>query len=350
MLGYGHRRLMVFSALKLKCSARLSTGVPSLPCVEPYPAPPTSVGKGVFSGCETLAMESCPFPWGLFPANPPLCCRAGPFPCGTAGSYCLSLCDFRGTQPYHFLQYMDTAARRLSISSRLSRLSRVCLCQTFSPALKPLLHLLPKSLSYSSVISLQQTQGLRAASWLRFPGAVSRGFRSSYSAHHAVLSCILHETQLPRSQPFGVLGLVPCFHREISISQCGQSSGWGLWCWSHLPLSAHFPANLRDFVFTPNLPPRLMTQLPLSYPLPFISGPCLVLQRRVEQCDTDGEIKAGGEEVNLPRSASRGDAGSSADPAVAAWELWALETRFADQPGSCQHLSCAVKGCDPRCW
>lgn len=25
-------------------------------------------------------MESCLFHWGLFPANPPLCCRLVPFP------------------------------------------------------------------------------------------------------------------------------------------------------------------------------------------------------------------------------------------------------------------------------
>lgn len=43
-----------------------------------------------------------------------------------------------------------------------------------------------------------------------------------------------------------------------------------------------------------------------AYLLSFISGPCLILQRRVEQCDTDGETKAGGEEVNLPKSASCG--------------------------------------------
>lgn len=73
-----------------------------------------------------------------------------------------------------------------------------------------------------------------------------------------------------------------------------------------------------------------MTQLPPSYLLPFIGGPCLVLQRRVEWHDIDGETKAGREEVNLLRSASRREAESSPGPAVAAREPQVLETRCAD--------------------
>lgn len=157
-------------------------------------------------------MKNCPFPQGLFPTDPLLCCRAGLFPSGAAGSHCLSLCDFRGARPTRFVGCTAIAVSCLSISSRLSRLSRVCLCQTFSPALKPLLHLFPKSLFYFSVCGLQQTRGCGQHPGFALPGAVSGCLHSSYSAPYAPLSHILLETLLPRAQPFGVLSPAPHFH------------------------------------------------------------------------------------------------------------------------------------------
>lgn len=117
VLGYQHGYLTVFPVLKPKGSAsepwcpKLTSGLILSPLQTS-----TSLGKAVWSRQETPVMESCPFPWGLFPANPPLCCRAGQFPSGAAGSHCLSLLDFRGARPTHFLRYTDIAARCLSPS------------------------------------------------------------------------------------------------------------------------------------------------------------------------------------------------------------------------------------------
>ena len=129
MLGYQHRHLTVFPVLKPKGSASEPWHPKFAPGLSLSPLQPsTSLGKAVRSGRETPVMESCPFPQGLFPANPPLCCRAGLFPSGAAGSHCLSLHNFRGTRPTRFLGYTDIAVSCLSISNRLSRLSQVCLC------------------------------------------------------------------------------------------------------------------------------------------------------------------------------------------------------------------------------
>lgn len=257
-------------------------------------------------------MKSCPFSWGLFPAGPLLCCRAGPFPSGAAGSHCLSLCDFRGARPTCFLRYTDIAASHLSASNRLNRLSQVCLCQTFSPALKPLLHLFPRSLSCFLMCSLQQTRGLLAASWLRSPGGCIQRFSliqlctlcpavanplGDAASPGAALRC---------AWPRHPISTVLAGGLAAPSSQHGQSSGEGFSAAATRPSPLASPPTFEGLHLLPIYWAQIIIQLPPSYLLPFISRPCLVLQRRVEQHDTDGETEGcgGGSEfakVSQPR-------------------------------------------------
>ena len=55
-----------------------------------------------------------------------------------------------------------------------------------------------------------------------------------------------------------------------------------------------------------------------------------------------GKLRQAEVEANLPRSASHGKAGSSLAPLSPLGSPGELDTRCAEQPGTCQHLSCTV--------
>lgn len=163
---------------------------------------------------------------------------------------------------------------------------------------------------------------------------------------------ILLEMPFPRVQLYDVLCLAPHFHGILCVCACGlaapstgraQERALALLSPACLCLLPCQPLGFSIY-FQFSGATNGATHSLLSAALH--QGPCLVL-RRVKQHDTDGETKASREEVNLPRSASRGKAGSSPGSAVAAWESWARETCCADQLETCQHLSCSITGRAP---
>lgn len=158
--------------------------------------------------------------------------------------------------------------------------------------------------------------GLQAPSWLHsLGGCIQRSSLIQLCILCAPLSHSLLEILLPIVQ---TIGKAPWYWGQggIGSSQSGQNLGEGFSITSHQPL--------RFCIYSPFT--IAANDTAPSYLLSFISGPCIGLQRRVERCDTDGETKAGGEEVDLPRSASRGEAGSSPGPAVNTGETRVLGT------------------------